>query len=153
MTRMRHLLLLTALLAGCATSGSGGARYYGTYEVNGTQPLGGAAAEVAFASAAESASITSGNLPFDHPLRLLRAPQPMMSRDDIDHNVVGEVALRIEFSESGSVERMTILNSSKDSLSEAVLAAVRQWRIAPATRAGVAQKVTARQTFKFQTAR
>ena len=151
MNRVIHLLILVALLAGCATGGSGEMGYYSTYEVNGSDGLSGAAAEVALASAAEAARVNSGVPPFDQPLQLLRAPQPVMSRDDIEHNATGEMVVRILFSELGSVERTTILKSTKESLSEAVLAAVQLWRIAPATRGGTPQKVTAHQTFRFKT--
>jgi TonB family protein len=154
MKRIVPWLTLGLLVAACASQQGGSSRYYSVYEVSGSGTLGGKAAEAAFASAAASSTLASGAAPsFDQPLQVLRAPQPEMSADDVDHNVSGEVVIRIQFNEAGKVEGATIISSTKESLSEAVLAAVRQWEISPVTRAGAPQKVTARQTFKFATAR
>ena len=95
-------------------------------------PRGATEAEAAFAAAAASASsAAAGFLALDQPLRVLRAPQPTMSADDIDHKVSGEVVVLIQFDEIGKVDSAAITSSIKESLSEAVLAAVRQWEISP----------------------
>lgn len=143
-------IILLASLVGCASPATG---YYSTYQVDGSKELSGKAAEQTFLGATAA---TEANSPaarsFDLPLKLISAPQPVMSREDTDQHVVGSVVVAVQFNEAGAVERTSILSSSKDSLSQAVLAAVSQWRIAPATRDGKPQKVTVRQSFGFKTA-
>jgi len=73
-----------------------------------------------------------------------------MAPDDIDRRVIGAVIVDIRFDESGSVEKVIIVRSTKESLAEVVTAAVSRWQIAPLTRGGIPSKVVVRQTFTFK---
>ncbi len=74
-----------------------------------------------------------------------------MSPADTDARVTGKVIVQLVFGETGHVESVAILESSKESLTDAVQQAVRQWRIVPATTAGRPAKVVAKQAFNFRT--
>jgi TonB family protein len=144
----RYVVALAVLcLAGCATSLSPN-----TYQINDGGPeFRYEAAEEAHRQAANTAGLGAGS--FDAPVQLLRSPQPVMPRKDIAERVSGRVVVDILFGEAGTVEDTRIIESWKDSLSQAVVAAVSQWVIAPATKAGKPVKVTARQSFKFESTR
>ena len=123
----RHALAaaLAALIQGCASPGPTG-RYYSVYEVKGSPQIGATAAESALAAAVAASSVGR----FDKPIALLRAPQPVMPPEDTEQRVVGRVVVEIHFSESGLVDNVTVVSSSKPSLTEAVLRAVSAWQIA-----------------------
>ena len=144
------LALLILLLGGCASTRPVG--YYSTYEVRGTsERLSQSSAEEAYIAAVNAGVFAAGGARFDHPLKLLDAPQPAMPPADTEAKVVGNVAVRMFFNEEGIVEKTEIVSSTKDSLSEAVIAAVSRWRISPALRQGVPTKVVVRQSFAFKT--
>ena len=135
------------LSAGCASP-----RYYSTYEIGaGPAQLTAASAEEAHLAAVNSMSPVGDAATFDAPIRLVSAPQPVMSREDIDARTTGRVLVEIVFGESGAVERTRILESTKESLSEAATAAVSRWAIAPLTRAGKPARLVVRQSFAFKT--
>jgi TonB family protein len=144
----RLLLACVALLsAGCASP-----RHYSTYQVDGTPAqLTAASAEEAHLAAVNSKSLLGDSSKFDRPIRLVNAPQPVMSREDIDARVTGRVVVEIVFAESGAVEGTRIVESTKESLSQAAIAAVSRWSIAPLTREGKPAKLVARQSFAFKT--
>jgi len=147
----RYLAGLFVLLGGCASTSP--TPYPTTYRVSGSQTeLSGPAAEEAHRRSAEKAVFSGNARPFDQPLKLLRAPQPVMPTEDIKAGVTGRVVVEISFAESGAVESVRILESSKQSLAECVIAAVSRWAIAPATREGKPSKVIVRQPFNFDTA-
>jgi TonB family protein len=137
------------LMLGCAEP-----PYYSTYQLEGdTTVLRGESAESAHKEAVNFRAMTGSPAKFDAPIQLLRAPQPEMSREDIDAQVIGRVVVELHFSEAGTVERARILESTKQSLSDSVVAAVSRWAIAPLTSGGKPAKVVARQSFNFRTAR
>jgi len=143
------LVVASLLLPGCAADRH---RYHSTYVLAGqTEELDGKTAEAAHVSATNSKGLGGASARFDRPLRLLRAPQPVMSPQDTDARVVGEVVVRVVFDEAGVVERVLVVRSTKESLSKSVVDAVSQWRIAPATRDGKPSKVVAQQAFDFKT--
>jgi TonB family protein len=146
--KLRLFSVCVALLAaGCASP-----RYYSTYQIAGsTAPLTAASAEAAHLAAVNSKALVGDSAKFDMPIRLVHAPQPVMSRADTDAKVIGRVVVEIVFGESGAVERTHILESTKESLSEAVITAVSRWAIAPLTREGKPAKLVARQPFAFKT--
>jgi TonB family protein len=136
------------LSAGCASP----RYYYSTYQVAGaTTQLTAASAEEVHLAAVNSNALVADTPKFDTPIRLVRAPQPAMSREDTDARVIGRVVVEVVFGESGAVESTRILESTKESLSEAVIAAVSRWAIAPLTREGKPVKLVARQPFAFKT--
>ena len=145
-----QILLLLLLLGGCASTKPVG--YYSTYEVRGTtEALSPSSAEEAHVAAVNAGVFAAASTRFDHPLKLLSAPQPAMPPADTEAKVVGKVVVAIFFNERGCVEKTEIVNSTKESLSEAVTAAVSRWRISPALRQGVPTKVVVRQSFAFKT--
>lgn len=143
-------ILVAVVLAGCTSTSQH--RYWSTYQVEGHDgELDGKSAEQVQILVANS---VLGKLPaqrYDKPVRLVRAPQPVMSPADTDSRIVGRVVADLLFSESGDVESVSIVESSKDSLAASVTAAVQQWRITPATKDGKPVKVRARQVFDFKT--
>jgi TonB family protein len=145
-----HILLLLLLLGGCASTRPVG--YYSTYEVRGTpEGLSASGAEEAHVAAVNAGVFAAASTRFDHPLKLLSAPQPVMPPADSEARVVGRVVVAMFFNEDGLIEKTEIVSSTKDSLSEAVIAAVSRWRISPALRQGVPAKVVVRQSFAFKT--
>ena len=149
MQRLAVIGLAVALLAGCAVERA--PRYYSEYKVAGLpQELPSGQAELVHIALA-NAKFQRTSEEYDKPLRLLSAPQPAMSPADTDARVTGKVIVRLVFSELGTVESAAILESTKDSLAEVVLQAVRQWRLAPATTDGKPVKVVVKQAFSFKT--
>ena len=155
-------LLVAAALAGCASppappapsAAPAPAAYRSTYQVGSIGPdLSAGRAEKAHRDLANAAHFQgSDTRRFDAPVRFLRAPQPVMAPEDIDGDVTGRVTVEILFGESGAVANTRILESTKASLSDAVLSAVRQWRIAPLAIEGRPTTLLARQSFEFRTA-
>ena len=146
---MRKLLLGTAfamLFSSCATR----YQYGGTYQIGNSPPLGKAAAENAMVNLA-AAGVSRSGRPLDQPLKVLRAPPPQMPPVDIDQKTKGSVTAHILFGESGMVESVEIISSTKDSLAQAVTSALSRWQIAPATREGKPVKGNVQQTFEFRT--
>jgi TonB family protein len=145
--------VLCLLAAGCASPGRTTGGYYSVYSLgtaDGRQ-LSEREAEEAHRDAINARQI-GGDQKFDSPVRMLFAPQPVMPPEDTEAAVVGRVTVRITFGEDGAVEQTQILESTKQSLSEAVLAAVSRWKVAPLTSEGKPAKLVARQTFSFRTA-
>jgi TonB family protein len=136
-------------LAGCASKPT--YRYYSEYRVNGgPKEVSGAAAAEAHKNAANAIleQRTSGR--FDNPIRVLSSPQPVTPPAATDDRIEGEVKVQILFGESGTVEDVQVLESPHALLTDAVLEAVRRWRITPATVSGKPAKITVRQTFAFK---
>jgi len=149
---MRSVVVLAcsvAILAGCAIERR--PRYYSEYEIAGeATELSASQAEVAHI-AASNAKLQSTTTKYDKPLQLLSAPQPIMPPADTEARVIGRVVAELLFAESGEVQSVSIIESTKESLAQAVHHAVSQWRIAPATSEGKPTKVVARQAFNFKT--
>ena len=144
MSRCAPFLLL--LSAGCAAPG-----YHSTYRVSGVpRELGAPSAEAARLAGVNAKAIV-GDVSFDQPVQRLRAPLPVMSRDDTDAKITGRVVVDIRFSEVGLVEGTSIVESTKTSLSDSVIAAVSRWAMVPVTRRGAPAKLVARQAFEFRT--
>lgn len=144
---MRALIFVAALvmLASCAaTTDRHG--YSTQYRLEGATEMVDANAIEQLHQAASAAVLANR---FDSDIRLIRSPPPVMSPEDTDKRVAGSVVVDVVFSESSDVEGVTVVRSTKDSLSESAKAAVRQWRITPATRSGKPSKVVVRQTFEF----
>ena len=137
---------------GCASPSRTTGGYYSVYRIgtsDGPQ-LSEQQAEEAHRNAINAREIGGADQKFDSPVRMLFAPQPVMPPEDTEAAIVGSVTVRITFGEDGAVEQAQILESTKQSLSEAVLAAVSQWKIAPLTREGRPAKLVARQRFQFR---
>jgi protein TonB len=83
------------------------------------------------------------------PLLLVRGMRPQMPRAAIAQGIGGAVQVEMVFDESGRVESVRVLRSSHEILSDAVLLAVKDWRIEPPIRDGKAQKTVARQNYVF----
>jgi TonB family protein len=145
---MKKLLLGMAgavLLAACASR----YQYGGTYQIGNSPLMGQAAAEDTMLNLVAAGAVQPGR-PFDQPMKLLRAPPPQMPPADVDQKTEGRVTAQVLFAESGMVESVKIISSTKDSLAESVTAALLRWQIAPATREGKPVKVTVQQTFGFK---
>jgi len=144
------MAIVTSLLSGCSTDGmSGSYNDHSGYQVGGSNLMNRRTAEHALASSVAASSAGK----YDKPVTVLRAPQPVMPIEDTMQGVVGSVVVDIRFNELGIVEDVAVVSSSKDSLLEAVLRVVRLWQIAPVTRDGKPQGITARQSFAFRPSR
>jgi TonB family protein len=143
------LALFCLFLDGCASPSA--TRYWSEYRVGQSGGLSAEEAELAHKSLATNGAMADAGRRFDTPPKLLRAPQPAMSREDIDAQVTGEVVVQIYFNERGFVEKTVVLQSTKASLTESVIAAVSQWQISPVTRKGSPAGLVARQAFSFKT--
>lgn len=157
--RGSHLALLAAVvLVGCSTPAPSPSppppAYRSTYQVGSSGPeLSAGAAEKVHRDLANAGQFQGGDARrYDTPVRFLRSPQPVMAPEDIDADVAGRVTVEILFGESGAVATTRVVESTKASLSDAVLSAVRQWRIAPLTVEGRPATLLARQSFVFRTA-
>lgn len=149
---MRRCLVLASLviLAGCSSAPQ--YRYWNTYKVKGAEgEVDGQSAERLQIAAANSTIERAVVGTVNNAFKLVRAPQPVMSPEDIDNRVTGEVVAEILFGESGEVESVAIVRSSKESLAASVRQAVQQWQITPPTVAGMPSKIRARQVFAFKT--
>jgi TonB family protein len=146
------ILLLATILCGCAVKPE--VRYSSAYRLeNSHRELDARTAERAMISEFDVAALTvSGLQPEERP-KLLHAPQPIMGAADIDADVVGEVVVEIWFNDKGSVERTVVLSSTKESLTEAVLAVVTKWRVLPPRKNGVPSALVANQAFRFKAER
>jgi TonB family protein len=148
---MRRYLVLAslAILSGCSSAPQ--ARYEHTYKIAGAEgEVDGRSAEQLQIAAANSTIERAVMGTVTNAFKLVRAPQPVMSPEDIENRVTGEVVALIVFSESGEVESVAIVESSKESLSSSVRQAVQQWRIAPPTAAGKPTKMRIGQVFSFR---
>lgn len=143
------LVLALLLIGGCASKPT--YRYYSSYVVEGA-PGGLLAPEAAQAhmNAANSIIQEQSGGRYDNPIRLIYAPQPVTPPRATDDRIEGDVKVRILFGESGKVEKVDIVESPNELLTEAVLAAVRLWAITPATVNGRPAKFGARQAFSFK---
>ena len=84
------------------------------------------------------------------PPRLLREVKADYSEDARRANVEGEVILEIVVRRDGSVSDVRLLNGLTGGLNERAIAAVRQWRFAPATRLGQAVDVVVEVAVEFK---
>lgn len=82
--------------------------------------------------------------------RLLREVKAGYSEDARRANVEGEVVLEIVVRRDGSVGDVKLLNGLPRGLNERAIAAVRQWRFAPATRLGQAVDVVVEVAVEFK---
>ena len=73
-----------------------------------------------------------------------------MPPTDIERRTTGRVTVHVHFAESGFVEKVVPVESSSQSLLDAVLRAVSTWQIEPVTVAGKPSKLTVAQSFAFQ---
>ena len=147
---MKRLILAIAVLflGGCASQSP--VRYWSEYGVGPLEGLGTNAAEDVHKARVTSGAFADAGKRYDGAPKLLRAPQPVMSPGDTDQRVSGVVIAQIDFNEQGLVERITIVESSKSSLSAAVIKAVSQWQISPVTRDGKPVKLVVSQSFGFK---
>jgi TonB family protein len=74
-----------------------------------------------------------------------------MSPENIRLGIAGQVLIEIQFNEDGEFVRAAVIQSTNESLTRDVVAAVSQWRIEPPTSGGKRTGVRVRQTFRFQT--
>ena len=147
---MRHHLMLAslALLLGCASAPQ--SHSVNTYRVHGSNDqVDGRAAEQLQIAAANSTIERAVVGTTNNAFKLVRAPQPVMSPEDMESSVKGNVVAVILFSESGEVESIDIVESPKESLSASVRLALQQWRITPPTSAGKPMKIRVGQVFTF----
>lgn len=85
----------------------------------------------------------------DTPVLLVRGMRPQTPPAAIARGIEGAVQVEMVFDESGNLESVRVLRSSHELLSDAVLLAVKSWRIEPPVRDGKAQKTVARQSYLF----
>jgi protein TonB len=84
------------------------------------------------------------------PPRLLREVKAGYTEDARRANVEGEVVLEIVVRRDGSVSDVKLLTGLPHGLNERAIAAVRQWRFAPATRLGQAVDVVVEVAVEFK---
>ena len=84
------------------------------------------------------------------PPRLLREVKAGYTEDARRANIEGEVVLEIVVRRDGSVSDVKLLNGLPRGLNERAIAAVRQWRFAPATRLGQAVDVIVEVAVEFK---
>ena len=84
------------------------------------------------------------------PPRLLREVKAAYTEDARRANIEGEVVLEIVVRRDGSVSDVKLLNGLPSGLNERAIAAVRQWRFAPATRLGQAVDVVVEVAVEFK---
>ena len=84
------------------------------------------------------------------PPRLLREVKAAYTEEARRANVEGEVVLEIVVRRDGSVSDVRLLNGLGRGLNERAIAAVRQWRFAPATRLGQAVDVIVEVAVEFK---
>jgi periplasmic protein TonB len=84
------------------------------------------------------------------PPRLLREVKADYTEDARRANIEGEVVLEIVVRRDGSVGDVKLLNGLARGLNDRAIAAVRQWRFAPATRLGQAVDVVVEVAVEFK---
>ncbi len=84
------------------------------------------------------------------PPRLLREVKAGYTEDARRANIEGEVVLEIVVRRDGSVSDVKLVNGLPRGLNERAIAAVRQWRFAPATRLGQAVDVIVEVAVEFK---
>ena len=84
------------------------------------------------------------------PPRILREVKAGYTEDARRANIEGEVVLEIVVRRDGSVSDVKLLNGLPRGLNERAIAAVRQWRFAPATRLGQAVDVIVEVAVEFK---
>jgi periplasmic protein TonB len=84
------------------------------------------------------------------PPRLMREVKADYTEDARRANIEGEVVLEIVVRRDGSVSDIKLLNGLSRGLNERAIAAVRQWRFAPATRLGQAVDVIVEVAVEFK---
>jgi periplasmic protein TonB len=84
------------------------------------------------------------------PPRVLREVKAGYTEDARRANIEGEVVLEIVVRRDGSVSDVKLLNGLPRGLNERAIAAVRQWRFAPATRLGQAVDVIVEVAVEFK---
>ena len=84
------------------------------------------------------------------PPRILREVKAGYTEDARRANVEGGVVLEIVVRRDGSVSDVKLLNGLPHGLNERAIAAVRQWRFAPATRFGQAVDVVVEVEVEFK---
>ena len=84
------------------------------------------------------------------PPRIVREVKAGYTEDARRANVEGEVVLEIVVRRDGSVSDVKLLNGLPHGLNERAIAAVRQWRFAPATRLGQAVDVIVEVAVEFK---
>jgi TonB family protein len=75
---------------------------------------------------------------------------PAMPRAALAQKIEGTVTVEITFDEKGVVEDVKIVSSPHEILSEAVLSAVKQWKMEPRLEKGKPVIVVARRSFVFK---
>lgn len=83
------------------------------------------------------------------PPRLLREVKPSYTDEARRQNIAGEVVLEIVVGENGSVRDVRIVRALGYGLDERAIAAVRQWRFAPARRLGAPVSVMVEVAVEF----
>lgn len=72
---------------------------------------------------------------------LVRTVNTIVPQDLIDPRLSGTTGLKVLISESGCVEKVTVIKSSHRLFDDAAIAAVKKWRYLPAKRNGIAVPV------------
>ncbi len=145
---MRSLFVIcAALVAGCSVAPqSDGARQLGSMQHHCADRLQNSLPEPldAKTEVASPAHLSSVSTCF-----LSREP-PALPQEAIAANIQGDVLVRIYFDASGRVERVEVLQSAHELLSNAVVSAVSTWRVRPYIREGKAASFVAHQVFTFK---
>jgi TonB family protein len=141
-------VLLVVILCGCAAKPA--VRYSSACRLeNSHRVLDASSCERAILSESDASITAASNWQSEERPKFLRAPPPSMSPADIAAGVGGEVVVEIWFNLQGEVERTVVLSSTKESLTDAVRAAVAGWKIVPPRRNGIPGVLVARQAFVF----
>ena len=107
-------------------------------------------ADAALANAVGKMQLPSGEFS-ESPLRLIGGSAPHMPDEAIRKNITGEVFIEIVIAETGFVESVQLVKPANQILSDAVIAAVKQWQFAPFLENNKPVKFKARQEFVFKT--
>lgn len=80
----------------------------------------------------------------------IRGEPPAMPRAALAQKIEGTVTVEITFDEKGDVEDVKVVTSPHEILTEAVLSAVKQWKMEPRLEKGKPVIVVARRSFVFK---
>jgi TonB family protein len=86
----------------------------------------------------------------DRPPRLIHSVAPTMPRQAVARNIQGDVAAELLVESDGTVSSVKILRSPDDTLSHAVIEAMKRWTFSPFVVHGVAKQFKVMQIYTFQ---
>ncbi len=148
MLNVARLIAFAIILSGCVAAKP--VRLHSTYEI-------GSDKRSFNADSAEELHIERSNKTLlemfsnvDVPVQLVAAPMPSAPSFGNAVTVKGTVTAVLVFETDGRVASVSVRESSNDQLSDAVLMALKHWRIRPVTKGGVPSRVRFPQTFVFR---